>query len=53
MPKKDGVIKTYSFSSKTVKQIEELCDYEMLKPTSLLEFLINAKHREMTEKVNK
>lgn len=44
MPKIDGVLKTFSFNSKTISQIKFLCDKLMLSQTSLLEFLINEKY---------
>ena len=50
MPKKNGITKSYSFSQKTIQQIEELCEFEMLKPTNLIEHLINIRYREYSEK---
>lgn len=47
MPKKDGIMKTYSFDERTIKQMEYLSNVLFLKPTSLIEFLIN---KEYTEK---
>lgn len=50
MPKIDGVLKTFSFNSKTISQIKFLCDKLMLSQTSLLEFLINEKYLKECEK---
>lgn len=47
MPKKNGIMKTYSFDERTIKQMEYLSNVLFLKPTSLIEFLIN---KEYTEK---
>ncbi len=41
MPKKNGVVKTYSFDKRTIEQIEFLSNALFLKPTSLIEFIIN------------
>lgn len=46
MSKKNGVTKTYSFDKKTIEQIAFLSYYLCLKPTSLLEFLINKAYNE-------
>lgn len=46
MPKNNGKIKCFSFSEKTIEQINFLCDSLMLNQTSLIEFLINAKYKE-------
>ena len=40
-------MKTYSFDERTIKQMEYLSNVLFLKPTSLIEFLIN---KEYTEK---
>lgn len=45
MPKKNGTSKTYSFDSETIKQLEELAQHYKLKPTNLIEFLINKEHK--------
>ena len=44
MPKKNGVVKTYSFNKKTIEEIEFLSITLFLKPTSLLEFIINKEY---------
>lgn len=41
MPKKNGVVKTFSFGTETMNQIDKLCEEYMLKRTALIEFLIN------------
>lgn len=46
MPKKNGIMKSYSFDKKTIEQIEYLSSVLFLKPTSLLEFLINKAYNE-------
>lgn len=46
MPKKNGKMKTYSFNDKTLEQINYLSEVLFLKPTSLLEFLINKAYNE-------
>lgn len=46
MPKKDGVMKTYSFNNKTIEQMKYLSEVLFLKPTSLIEFLINKAYNE-------
>ena len=47
MPKKNGKVKTYSFSEETLKQISSLSAFFMLKPTNLIEFLINKAYKEV------
>lgn len=49
MPKKNGKVKTYSFSEDTLKQINSLSAFFMLKPTNLIEFLINKAYKETKE----
>lgn len=49
MPKKNGISKTYSFDSETIKQLEELAKHYKLKPTNLIEFLINKEHKSITD----
>lgn len=49
MPKKNGKLKTFSFNEKTLKQIEFLSAFYMLKQTNLIEFLINEKYRECSK----
>ena len=46
MPKKNGVTKTYSFNNKTIEQMKYLSEVLFLKPTSLIEFLINKAYNE-------
>lgn len=46
MPKSNGKLKCFSFSERTIVQINFLCDSLMLNQTSLIEFLINAKYKE-------
>lgn len=46
MPKKDGIMKTYSFDKRTIDQIAFLSSFLSLKPTSLLEYLINKAYNE-------
>lgn len=46
MPKKNGITKTYSFDKKTIEQIAFLSSFLCLKPTSLLEFIINKEYNE-------
>lgn len=46
MPKKDGIMKTYSFGKRTIEQIDYLSNVLFLKPTSILEFLINKAYNE-------
>ena len=46
MPKRNGIMKTYSFNSKTIEQMKYLSDVLFLKPTSLIEFLINKAYNE-------
>lgn len=46
MPKKQGTLKCFSFTEKTISQMQVLCDKLMLKnQTNLLEFLINEKYK--------
>lgn len=47
MPKKNGKIKTFSFNNITISQIESLSGFFMLKPTNLIEFLVNEKYKEV------
>lgn len=53
MPKKNGKTKTYSFSYETLKQIERLSKLLMLKPTNLIEFVINEKYNSCVKKNEK
>lgn len=53
MPKKNGKLKTFSFNEKTLKQIEFLSAFYMLKQTNLIEFLINEKYRECNKEDKK
>ena len=46
MPKKDGIMKTYSFGKRTIEQIDYLSNVLFLKPTSVLEFIINKAYNE-------
>ena len=50
MPKKNGITRTYSFTKLTLHQIDELGKFFMLKPTNLLEFLLNEKYKEVFKK---
>lgn len=52
MPKKNGKLKTFSFNEKTLKQIEFLSAFYMLKNTNLIEFLINEKYKECSKECN-
>lgn len=53
MPKKNGVVKTYSFDKKTIEQIEFLSITLFLKPTSLLEFIINKEYNKVKNESTK
>ena len=53
MPKKNGVVKAYSFDKKTIEQIEFLSITLFLKPTSLLEFIINKEYNQVKNENNK
>lgn len=46
MPKKNGVTKTYSFNNKTIEQMKYLSEVLFLKPTNVIEFLINKAYNE-------
>ena len=45
-------MKTYSFNVKTIEQINYLSDTLLLKPTSLLEFVINKEYNEIKGEEN-
>ena len=49
MPKKNGIVKTYSFGIETIKQIEYMCKEYMLKQTALIEFIINKEYKNITK----
>lgn len=53
MPKKNGVTKTYSFNKKTIEQIDFLSTILFLKPTSLLEFIINKEYNKIKNESTK
>lgn len=53
VPKKNGVVKTYSFDKKTIEQIEFLSITLFLKPTSLLEFIINKEYNKVKNESTK
>ena len=53
MPKKDGVTKTYSFDKRTIEQIVFLSNALFLKPTSLLEFIINKEYNQVKNESTK
>lgn len=53
MPKKNGVVKTYSFNKRTIEQIEYLSNVFFLKPTSLLEFIINKEYKKVKNETEK
>lgn len=53
MPKKNGVVKTYSFDKRTIEQIEYLSNLFFLKPTSLLEFIINKEYNKVKNESTK
>ena len=47
MPKKDGIVKTYSFSFDTVSKLNVLCERERRTQTNYLEKLIFDKYAEL------
>lgn len=53
MPKKDGVMKTYSFNKKTVEQLKFLSSTFFLRPTSVLEFIINKEYNKVKNESTK
>ena len=53
MPKKDGVMKTYSFNKKTVEQLKFLSSTFFLRPTSVLEFIINKEYNKVKNESRK
>ena len=53
VPKKNGIVKTYSFDKKTIEQIEYLSITLFLKPTSLLEFIINKEYNKVKNESTK
>ena len=53
VPKKNGIVKTYSFDKKTIEQIEFLSITLFLKPTSLLEFIINKEYNKVKNESRK
>ena len=53
VPKKNGIVKTYSFNKKTIEQIEFLSITLFLKPTSLLEFIINKEYNKVKNESTK
>lgn len=53
MPKKEGIVKTYSFYNETIKQLEFLSKHFMLKPTNVIEFVVNQKYKEIVENAKK
>lgn len=46
MPKKNGIIKTYSFSNDIIEKMDILCKEERRTQTSLLEYLIAEYYRQ-------
>lgn len=53
VPKKNGIVKTYSFDKKTIEQIGFLSTTLFLKPTSLLEFIINKEYNKVKNESTK
>ena len=49
MPKKNGITKTFSFKPEIVQMIEFLGEYYALKKTSVIEFLVKERYREVTD----
>lgn len=47
MPKKNGVMQTFSFKKETIEMLAFLGDYFSLKKTSVIEFLVKEKFREV------
>lgn len=50
MPKKDGVVKTYSFSNDTIDKLKALCEWDRRSQTNCIEKLISDKFAEETER---
>lgn len=53
MPKKNGVMKTYSFNKETIDQINYLANALKLKPTSVIEFVVDKEFKEKLYENNK
>lgn len=49
MPKRDGILKCFSFNLQTINKIKILCDKLKFNQTSLLEYLINKEFRKQSK----
>ena len=49
MPKKTGVIKTYSFSAETIRMLIYLCEKDKRSQTNYIEKLIEDKFKEISK----
>lgn len=49
MPKKNGIMKTYSFSEETIKMLDVICLREKRSQTNCIERLIEIKYNNLKE----
>ncbi len=51
MPKKDGIMKTYSFSKDTMDMLADICEKQKRSQTNCIEKLIVDKYVELNKEV--